>query len=85
MHKVKILGIVGSPRKSGNTAKLVEKALEGAMSVPGVETEFYEMADKKIHHCIGCLKCLETGACAFKDDFQDFVKRYIKYSSSNYT
>lgn len=78
MHKVKILGIVGSPRKSGNTAKLVEKALEGAMSVPGVETEFYEMADKKIHHCIGCLKCLETGACAFKDDFQDFVKRYME-------
>jgi multimeric flavodoxin WrbA len=28
MEKVKILGIVGSPRKRGNTAKLVDKALE---------------------------------------------------------
>ncbi|MCL5962495.1 MAG: NAD(P)H-dependent oxidoreductase, partial [Chloroflexi bacterium] len=54
MDKVKILGIVGSPRKKGNTAKLVAKALEGAMSVPGIETELYEMAGKKMHHCIGC-------------------------------
>lgn len=78
MDKVKILGIVGSPRKKGNTAKLVAKALEGAMSVPGIETELYEMAGKKMHHCIGCWKCLDTGACVWKDDFQDFVRRYLE-------
>jgi len=78
MEKAKVLGIVGSPRKNGNTAKLVKKALEGAMSVPGIETEFYEMAGKKFHHCIGCYRCLDTGACRFKDDFQDFVRRYME-------
>ncbi len=78
MQEVKILGIVGSPRINGNTAKLVSKALDGAMSVPGVKTELYEMAGKKIHHCTACHKCLKTGACAFKDDFQDFVKRYLE-------
>jgi len=77
MQTVRILGIVGSPRKNGNTAKLVEKALEGANSVLGVETKLYEMAGKKIHHCIGCLRCLKTGACVFKDDFQDFITRYM--------
>jgi multimeric flavodoxin WrbA len=78
MQNVKILGIVGSPRKNGNTAKLVARALEGAKGVPGVEVEFYEMAGRKIHHCTGCLKCLDTGACAFKDDFQDFVRQYLQ-------
>lgn len=78
METVKVLGIVGSPRKNGNTAKLMEKALEAARAVPGVETELYEMAGKKFHHCTGCLSCLETGACAFKDDFQDLVRRYME-------
>ena len=78
MQEVRILGIVGSPRKNGNTAKLVEKALEGAISVADVKTELYEMAGKKYHHCMACHKCKETGTCVFKDDFQDFVRRYIE-------
>ena len=78
MQEVKILGIVGSPRKNGNTARLVQKALEGAMRVPGVKTELYQMAGKKIHHCTACFKCFQTGACAFKDDLQDFMRRYLE-------
>ena len=78
MQKVKVLGVAGSPRKNGNTAKLVKKALEGCASVSGVETEFYEMAGKKFRHCMGCYKCVEAGACVFKDDFQDFVNRYME-------
>ena len=31
MQKVKVLGVVGSPRKNGNTAKLVKRALDDAM------------------------------------------------------
>ncbi len=78
MQKAKLLGVVGSPRKNGNTFKLVERALKAAESVSGIETEIYEMAGKKIHHCTGCLKCLNTGSCVFKDDLQDFVKRYME-------
>lgn len=78
MQKVKILGIAGSPRKNGNTAKLVKKALKGAASVPGIETEFYEMAGKRFHHCTATFHCLETGGCVFKDDLQDFTKRYLE-------
>ncbi len=78
MQTAKVLGVVGSPRKNANTAKLVEKAIEGAMSVPGIETELYQIAGKKFRHCIGCLHCLETGGCVFKDDFQDFVRRYME-------
>ena len=78
MQEVKILGISGSPRRGANTAILVKKALEGASSVPDVKTELYELAGKKIHHCIGCMKCLDKGACVFKDDFQDFVTRWMR-------
>jgi multimeric flavodoxin WrbA len=78
MQKVKVLGVVGSPRRNGNTTKLVKQALEGAMSVPGVETEIYEMGGKKFHHCTGCLNCAETGACVFKDDLPDFIARYMQ-------
>jgi len=78
MQEVRILGISGSPRKGANTAILVKKALEGVLTVSGVETEFYEMAGKKIRHCIGCNKCIDKGVCVFKDDFQDFVKRWME-------
>ncbi len=77
MSKVKILGIVGSPRKKGNTAKLVQRALDGAKEVPGIETELYELAGKKINHCVGCLKCFEIGACCQKDGFGDFLSTYM--------
>jgi len=78
MQEVKVLGISGSPRKGANTATLVKKTLEGASNVSGVKTEFYEMAGKKFHHCIGCRKCHDKGECVFKDDLQDFVKRWME-------
>jgi multimeric flavodoxin WrbA len=78
MEKVKILGIAGSPRKNGNTTKMVEGALQGAMSVSGVETDLYELAGKKIGYCVSCYKCVEKGECVIKDDLQDIVKRYME-------
>ena len=78
MNKVKVLGIVGSPRKNGNTWRLVEHALKAASSVRGVETQTYQLAGKNIHHCIGCFKCAETGQCVFNDDLADFVQAYLE-------
>lgn len=78
MEKVKILGISGSPRKDGNTSKMVNRALEGAAGVSGVDTELYELAGKKVRHCISCYKCMETGECVFKDDLKDFIDMYLE-------
>ncbi|MBW2369570.1 MAG: flavodoxin family protein [Deltaproteobacteria bacterium] len=77
MNKVKILGIAGSPRKNGNTTTLVQKALEGAASVPNVETELYQLAGKKVHYCIACFKCLEKGKCIIEDDLQEIADKYM--------
>jgi multimeric flavodoxin WrbA len=78
MQTVKILGVGGSPRKNGNTIKMLARALEGSASVPGVKTELYEMAGKKIGFCISCYKCLEKGYCVLKDDFHEFVPKYME-------
>jgi len=77
MESVRILGIAGSPRKNGNTTKMVEKALEGAAAVEGVEIELYQLAGKKYHHCISCYKCLEKGECVFDDDLGEFIEKYL--------
>ena len=77
MQKLKVLGITGSPRKNGNTTKMVERALEGASSVPDIETELYQLAGKKIHHCVSCYKCWEKGECVFDDDVEEFMDKYM--------
>jgi multimeric flavodoxin WrbA len=78
MERVKVLGIAGSPRKNGNTTKLIEKALEGAASVRGIKTELYDMGGKEFHHCTGCFSCLKTGICKYKDSFQEFADTYME-------
>ncbi len=77
MEKFRILGLVGSPRKEANTYRLVKIALEEAATVPGAETEIYEMAGKKINHCIGCHKCGKIMRCVFKDDLLEYMDKYL--------
>jgi multimeric flavodoxin WrbA len=66
---MKVLGIVCSPRKGGNTEILVKEALEAASEV-GCETELILIAGKKIAPCDGCNACLKDGVCKIKDDIQ---------------
>jgi len=66
---VKILGIVGSPRKGGNTEIMVREALEAAQKA-GAETELILVVDKNISPCDACGACEENGICKIKDDMQ---------------
>jgi len=66
---MKILGIVCSPRKDGNTETLVREALQAAGEA-GSETELILIADKKIAPCDGCNACFKDGVCKIKDDMQ---------------
>jgi multimeric flavodoxin WrbA len=45
---MKVLGIIAGPRKTGNTAKLVEAALEGAKEA-GHETVLFYLGDMQIN------------------------------------
>jgi len=66
---MKILGIVCSPRKGGNTEILVREALE-AVGEAGCETELILIAGKKIAPCDGCTACLKEGVCKINDDMR---------------
>ena len=65
---VKVLGVVGSPRRGGNTEILVREALESAKSV-GAETEMLFLTEKNVGPCDGCGSCGITGKCKVDDDF----------------
>ena len=66
---MKVLGIVGSPRKQrGRTDVLVRSALEGARSA-GAETEVMYLRDRDPQPCIHCGgRCFETASCDMEDD-----------------
>ncbi len=73
---MKVLGIVCSPRKGGNTEILVQEALAGAQT-RGAETELLTIWDKNIKPCDGCLSCEKTGECHIKDDVQEIYPKLI--------
>ena len=74
---MKVLGIVCSPRKGGNTEILVEEALAGARSY-GAETELWTTAGKELKPCDGCFSCNKTGKCHIKDDMQELYPKIVE-------
>ncbi|MBN1177449.1 MAG: flavodoxin family protein [Dehalococcoidales bacterium] len=76
---MKVLGIVGSPRKGGNTEIMVEEALAAAREA-GAETDIFLVHDKTIAGCDGCGSCFKTGKCKIKDDMQEL---YIKMEAAD--
>jgi len=64
---MKVIGIVGSPRKNGNTELLTEHTLK-AISEEGVDTELIRLAGLKIKPCTACMACEEQEICSIKDD-----------------
>ena len=69
MKHPKIAAIYGSPRRMGNTAALLKKAVEGARD-SGAELEEIVLRDLKISPCLEIYGCAQSGECAIKDDFQ---------------
>jgi len=70
------LGIIGSPRRSGNTHTLVYKILEGAAAA-GAVTEVTFLADLNIKECDGCHACWKGKPCSKKDDMNYLYPKII--------
>jgi multimeric flavodoxin WrbA len=69
---MKVIAVNGSPRKTWNTATLLQKALDGANSV-AAKTEFVHLYDLNYKGCISCFACKRKeyrhkGHCAMNDD-----------------
>jgi multimeric flavodoxin WrbA len=69
---MKLMAIIGSPRKGGNTELLVDQVVSGFRSKSDAELEKFFVIDKKIEYCTGCMTCVlpsqGTGKCVIKDD-----------------
>jgi len=74
---MKIAGILGGPRKGGNTEVLLDVALEEAKG-NGVLTEKIPLRDKTIAPCDGCLGCIKTGECVIEDDGQEVYEKMLE-------
>jgi len=73
----KVLGIIGSPRRNGNTHVLVSKILEGVQS-EGISTEVIFLEDLLIKECDGCHVCWESEKCVKKDDMSNLYQKIIE-------
>jgi multimeric flavodoxin WrbA len=71
---MKVVGIVGSVRRGGNTEILTRIALEEVRK-EGFETELIGLGGKKIEPCDGCRSCKKTGKCHIKDDFESIFAK----------
>jgi multimeric flavodoxin WrbA len=74
---MKVLGIMGSPRRQSNTEILLDKALEGAREA-GAEVEKVLVSKLKISPCLEIYACRKDGNCAIKDDMQSLYKKLLK-------
>jgi multimeric flavodoxin WrbA len=75
---MKLLAFNGSPRKTWNTAMLLEHAMNGAES-EGAETELFHLYDLDYKGCRSCFACKRIGGasyghCAVKDDLTPIFK-----------
>lgn len=75
---MKLMAIIGSPRKSSNTEILVDKVIAGCMSKTDVAVEKVTVVQKNIKYCTGCLTCCfpppGTGTCVIKDDMAEILE-----------
>jgi multimeric flavodoxin WrbA len=73
----KILEIMGSPRRNGNTHILLTKILEGA-EVEGAGGDILFLDDLAIQECNGCHACWEGKDCSKDDDMNRIYPRIIE-------
>ena len=74
---MKVLGILGSPRKGGNTELLLEEALKGA-EAEGAEVERLRLTDYNIIPCKECLACYKDGNCIILDDMAKIYPKLLE-------
>lgn len=79
---MKIIAINGSPRKNNNSAKMLQSAVNGAVSA-GATVETVNLFDLKFVGCRSCFACKLLGGnsfakCALKDDLSPVLDKILK-------
>jgi multimeric flavodoxin WrbA len=79
---MKLMAIIGSPRKGGNTELLINQVIAGCSSKTSVDLEKVLVSENKIEFCTGCMSCVMpspgTGKCVITDDMADILEKMKK-------
>ncbi len=78
---MKVIAVNGSPRKNGNTAVLLEKALLGAKE-QGADTQLLHLYELDFKGCVSCFACKRkgnhcNGVCAIQDDLKQVLPQIL--------
>jgi multimeric flavodoxin WrbA len=73
----RILGVIGSPRRKGNTHLLVSTILQSAQAA-GAIVDLIFLNDLTIKECDGCHACWTGKPCSKHDDMKDVYAKIIE-------
>lgn len=71
---MKILGLVGSQRRNGNSYLILKEAFERC----DAEAEIVQLAEKRIDWCNACGLCKDTMKCIIEDDVDSILDKIIR-------
>jgi multimeric flavodoxin WrbA len=71
----RIVALLGSPRTGGNTAKLLQQAIEGAQDA-GCEVEKVIVPHLKFKPCMEIFYCMDHENCRMEDDVTPFYDTF---------
>lgn len=79
---MKLMAVIGSPRKGSNTEILTDKIIEGYLSRTAAEVEKVIVTHEDIRYCSGCLTCTfpppGTKKCVIDDAMAGILERMPK-------
>jgi multimeric flavodoxin WrbA len=75
----RVIALVGSMRRDGNTAAALQGVLAGAAETAGVETELIQLRDQRIEFCRGCyeIHARPGNPCVIEDDMSALRDRML--------
>jgi multimeric flavodoxin WrbA len=78
-ERTKVLAVLGSPRKKGNSTALARRIIRGAESA-GAEIESIHLHGLDISPCQACYTCQkkDSKGCAIDDDMQSIYPKLIE-------
>jgi len=72
---MRISVLLGSPRKNGNTKRLINEFLK---HFEGSSVDIIDSYSVNVSGCRGCDACKDTGVCVFNDDMCEIIKKLKK-------